>query len=90
MTQKSWTTPEQAEWLKAHCKNFAEAEANNSTKAFYDEIYVSWLKAWPNPEPTAAEVEAAGGQEQAVKKKLVWQDNMRLPTFVLWHRHLLS
>jgi len=85
MTRKKWTSKEQEAWLKARCKAFAEAEINDTTKAFYQDTLDRWLEVWPNPEPTPAEIQAAGGLESAVKAKAKWQDNVSAGCQCLHH-----
>ena len=96
MTCKKWTTNDQEMWLKAHCDDFAKAEAINNTKSFFNEVNNAWHKKWPNPEPTNDDISKAGNCKQAVKLKCEWQrryvcsrhcthDAKLLPSCVLVH-----
>ena len=76
MTRKQWTTPEQGTWLKAHSDRFAEAELNDTRKAFFQQVLKGWLEAWPTPDPTAGEVQAAGGHNNAIKQQVVDLDKV--------------
>jgi len=82
MTRKKWTTPEQEDWLKAHCKGFAEAEETNATRTFYQTIVSSWLEKWPNPAPTETEIQEAGELQQATKDIFDCQEKVRLPALI--------
>ncbi|KAM6489977.1 hypothetical protein JOM56_014556 [Amanita muscaria] len=87
MTRKKWTTPEQETWLKARCAGFAEAEANDTRKAFFDGVIDAWREAWPLPNITPEEIQDAGGEKQAIdsqekshKRLRAWFRNHKRPT----------
>ena len=65
MTRKKWTNAAQLAWLQERCAAFAEAEANDTCKEFFQGVFADWLKLWPN----TAEIDEAGSKENAVKAK---------------------
>ena len=80
MTRQAWTTLEQRDWLKSWIPRFLEAQENKTTSTFWPELYRSWEDKFPVQDPTANEVNAAGGTEKARKaKKQAMQKVIHLP-----------
>jgi len=85
MTRKKWTTNDQLAWLKAHSEGFAEAEANNTRKAFFERILTEWCEEYPIPNPTPEEVQQAGGHEQAITRNMKELDKVNMLSYMLCH-----
>ena len=85
MTRKMWTTNDQRAWLMAQSDAFAEAEVNNTRKAFFDSILKGWSEKYPNPDPTPKEIQDAGGKEQAVKYNLKIQEKVNVQPYMTLH-----
>ncbi len=77
MTRKKWTTKPQEEWLKKRNGQFAKAELDKECKSFYQDVLTAWLKQWPIPESTAAEINEAGSEEEAIKIKTESQEKVK-------------
>ncbi|RDX39730.1 hypothetical protein OH76DRAFT_1306824, partial [Lentinus brumalis] len=55
-----WTTDEEAAWLALRKKNFADAQANGTTRAFLNATTESFKDVFPRAPPSAAEIAEAG------------------------------
>ncbi|KAF8345715.1 hypothetical protein F5887DRAFT_1074141 [Amanita rubescens] len=69
MTRKTWTTKEEHQWLKNLIPAFLEAQGKRTTYAFWPRIYEDFGNTFPRPSPTADEVKAAGGNEEAATRE---------------------
>ena len=68
MPRPTWTTDEQAEWLKERMKNFTDAQASGTTCAFINTTTGAFTTRWPIPAPTPAEIaETEQGTVDAAK-----------------------
>src|SRR6188768_831036 len=76
MGRKPWTTPDQRKWLEALIPAFLEGQENHTARAFYSKVYDDWAQAFPPSQPSDAEVQKAGGVEQAVWAQRKAQDNV--------------
>lgn len=69
MTHSKWTTEAECNWLKEWIPLFQETQQNQTTSAFYSNVYEDWDGTFRTPEPTADEIAAAGSVEAAVREK---------------------
>ncbi|TFK80024.1 hypothetical protein K466DRAFT_451540, partial [Polyporus arcularius HHB13444] len=65
-----WTTDEEAVWLGLRKKNFADAQANGTTRAFLNATTESFKDVFPRAPPSAAEIAEAGSYKAAVEAQL--------------------
>ncbi|KAJ8474938.1 hypothetical protein ONZ51_g6876 [Trametes cubensis] len=71
-TAKTWTTPEQREWLLARLPAFRESQAKKASGAWFSAIYEDWLTEFPLDPPTEQELRDADGDAEVAadeKKK---------------------
>ena len=71
MGHNSWATQEQTQWLSGRKKAFADAQAAETTRAFFAATTEAFIKEWPVDDPTAEELaESKGNRELAITQKL--------------------
>ncbi|KIJ91103.1 hypothetical protein K443DRAFT_126330 [Laccaria amethystina LaAM-08-1] len=89
MTGRKWTEPAQEVWLRKRFPAFLQADSTPLRKKFLSDVYLEWQKEYPDPEPTTAELAAAGGSLEAAvaakrkakdKQIKAWFDNRKRPT----------
>ena len=77
MTGRKWTQPAQEAWLKKKLPAFLQADSTALRKKFLSDFYLEWQKEYPDPEPTTAELAAAGDSlEAAVAAKRKARDKV--------------
>jgi hypothetical protein len=65
MTGRKWTEPAQEAWLKKKFPAFLQADSTATRKKFFSDVFLEWQTVYPDPEPTTAELTAAGGSHEA-------------------------
>jgi hypothetical protein len=69
MTGRKWTEPAQETWLRKQFPAFLQADSTSIRRTFFTNVCIEWQKIWPDPEPAAIELTAAGGDHEAAKHK---------------------
>ena len=70
MGKRSWASSEQIEWLNAQLSAFVKAQETKTTPAFLSAAYSQFHEQWPVTPPTSDEITNAGGQEEALSRKI--------------------
>ncbi|TFK80099.1 hypothetical protein K466DRAFT_451983, partial [Polyporus arcularius HHB13444] len=64
-----WTTDEQATWLTERVRRFTDAQADGTTRPFFNATTESWVVSWPVDPPTAEDIAKQDGDEEAAKRE---------------------
>ncbi|PIL23669.1 hypothetical protein GSI_13418 [Ganoderma sinense ZZ0214-1] len=72
MGRQTWATDEQVTWLSGHKKGFVEAQAESTTRTFFNSTLELYVQKWPVGDPTPTKLlDADGDVEKAKKGKLL-------------------
>lgn len=76
MGRKPWTTKEQAEFLIDRQDEFSEAQTASNTPDFFASVQNDFLKTFPPPAPSAADLAKASGDavKAAENVEKLWRD----------------
>jgi hypothetical protein len=70
MTHASWANKEQHDWLESRKAQFIEVNQRKAAaKDFFPDVVKDFREKWPVSPVTPEEVEKAGSEESATKKK---------------------
>lgn len=70
MTRASWADQDQHLWLEARKAQFIEVNQRKAAaKEFFPDVVKEFREKWPVSPVTPEEIEEAGSQELAIKKK---------------------
>ncbi|KAI0757899.1 hypothetical protein BC629DRAFT_1266079, partial [Irpex lacteus] len=58
-----WTTADQLAWLKERVSNFLAAREKGTLEELWPQLYQGWFDAFPEPEPSAEDLQNAGGSK---------------------------
>ena len=78
MTRASWANKDQHDWLESRKAQFIEVNQRKAAgKDFFPIVVKDFRDKWPVSLVTPEEVEEAGSEESATKKKRVKYDKVR-------------
>ncbi|KAI0086711.1 hypothetical protein BDY19DRAFT_894548 [Irpex rosettiformis] len=90
MTRRSWTTEEQRAWLLLQTKAFIEARDSGAIAEWRGRTYQKWFEQFPEPEPTAEQVQAANGDVEGAKEKAIQKRKTQVVTWFQNHNRGLG